>query len=60
MEYRIVRPDGAMLWVSGRGRVVARGADGKAHRVFNIVMDISERKKAEEHVQLLMREVSHR
>jgi PAS domain S-box-containing protein len=60
VEYRIVRPDGAMLWVSGRGRVVARGADGKAHRVFNIVMDISERKKAEEHVQLLMREVSHR
>jgi PAS domain S-box-containing protein len=60
VEYRIVRPDGVMLWVSGRGRVVARGVDGKAQRVFNIVMDISERKKAEEHIQLLMREVSHR
>jgi PAS domain S-box-containing protein len=59
-EYRIIRPDGSMLWVSGRGRVIARGADGNALRVANIVMDITERKKAEEHVQLLMREVSHR
>ena len=59
-EYRIVRPDGSMLWVSGRGRVIARGEDGKAQRIANIVMDITERKKAEEHVQLLMREVSHR
>ena len=32
-EYRIVRPDGSMLWVSGRGRVIARGEDGKAQRV---------------------------
>lgn len=59
-EYRIVRTDGTMLWVSGRGRVVARGADGKAQRVANIVMDITERKKAEAHIQLLMREISHR
>ena len=59
-EYRIVRPDGVILWVSGRGRVVARGGDGKAQRVLNIVMDVSERKKAEERIQLLMREVSHR
>jgi PAS domain S-box-containing protein len=59
-EYRIVRPDGSMMWVAGRGRVIARGEDGKAQRIANIVMDITERKKAEEHVQLLMREVSHR
>jgi len=59
-EYRIIRPDGAVLWVSGRGRVVARGPDGKAQRVANIVVDVTDRKKAEEHVQLLMREISHR
>jgi PAS domain S-box-containing protein len=59
-EYRIVRPDGSMRWVSGRGRVAARGLDGKAQRVANIVVDITDRKKAEEHVDLLMREVSHR
>jgi PAS domain S-box-containing protein len=59
-EYRIVRPDGTMLWVSGRGRVLARGPDGRALRVANIVVDITDRKKSEEHVQLLMREISHR
>ena len=59
-EYRIVRPDGAMLWVSGRGRVLARDSDGRALRVANIVVDITDRKKSEEHVQLLMREISHR
>jgi PAS domain S-box-containing protein len=59
-EYRIVRPDGTMLWVSGRGRVVRRGSDGKAQLVANMVADITERKQAEEHIKLLMREVSHR
>lgn len=59
-EYRIIRPDGQMLWVSGRGRVVARASDGKAQRTLNIVMDVTERKKAEEHIRLLMREISHR
>jgi PAS domain S-box-containing protein len=59
-EYRIVKPDGTMLWVSGRGRVVRRGPDGKAELVANMVADITERKRAEEHIKLLMREVSHR
>ena len=59
-EYRIVRPDGQIFWMSGRGRVVKRGRDGKAQRTANMVVDITERKKAEEHVQLLMREISHR
>jgi two-component sensor histidine kinase/PAS domain-containing protein len=59
-EYRIVRPDGGTLWVSGRGRVIARGPDGKAERVANIVVDVTERKNAEERVQLLMREMTHR
>jgi PAS domain S-box-containing protein len=59
-EYRIVKPDGTMLWVSGRGRVLARATDGTAERVANIVMDITDRKNAETHIQLLMREISHR
>jgi two-component sensor histidine kinase len=59
-EYRIVHPDGRILWVSGRGRVVARGPDGKAHLVDNMVMDVTDRKRAEEQVQLLMRETAHR
>jgi PAS domain S-box-containing protein len=59
-EYRIVRPGGTIHWLSGRGRVVARAADGKAQRLISIMADITERKKAEDHIQLLMREISHR
>ncbi|HET9396964.1 MAG TPA: PAS domain-containing protein, partial [Nitrospiraceae bacterium] len=59
-EYRIVHPDGRTIWVSGRGRVIARGPDGKAQIVDNMVMDITDRKRAEEQVRLLMRETAHR
>lgn len=59
-EYRIVRPDGAVLWLAGRGQVVARTPGGKAQRMVNIVSDITERKQTEDHVQFLMREISHR
>lgn len=59
-EYRIVHPDGRTLWVSGRGRVIARGPDGRALIVDNMVMDITERKNAEQQIQLLMRETAHR
>ncbi|MEA2870209.1 MAG: hypothetical protein QOH67_185, partial [Hyphomicrobiales bacterium] len=59
-EYRIVRPGGEILWLSGRGQVVSRTPDGRAHRMVNIVADITERKQTEDHVQFLMREISHR
>ena len=59
-EYRIVRPDGSIAWVSGRGRVIQRRPDGTAEKVDNIVVDITDRKRAEENVKLLMREISHR
>jgi two-component sensor histidine kinase/PAS domain-containing protein len=59
-EYRIVQPGGKIIWLAGRGQVVTRGADGKALRLVNIVTEITERKAAEDHIQLLMREISHR
>lgn len=59
-EYRIVRPDGAVLWLSGRGQVVTRRPDGTAHRLISIMADVTERKAAEQQVQLLSREVTHR
>jgi PAS domain S-box-containing protein len=46
-EYRIVRPDGAVLHLSGRGLVVARRADGRAHRLVSIMADVSEHRHAE-------------
>jgi len=59
-EYRIVRPDGAVLWLSGRGQVVSRTPEGRAHRLISIMADISERKAAELRVQFLIKEVTHR
>ena len=51
-EYRIVRPDGTTLWLSGRGLVVARLADGRAHRLVSIMADVSERRQAEEGLRI--------
>ena len=45
-EYRIVRPDGQLRWILGRGRVV-RDAQGKPVRYFGVDIDITERKRVE-------------
>ena len=59
-EYRVVWPDGTILWLRGYGHVVARTPEGKAHRLVSIVADVTERKAAEDHAQFLMHELSHR
>src|SRR6185436_18798141 len=59
-EYRIIRPsDGQVRWIFGRGRTI-RDAAGKPVRYSGVDIDITERKQAEQHVRLLMHEVSHR
>lgn len=59
-EYRIVRPDGRLLWLSGRGQVVSRTSEGQAQRLISIMADISDRKATEQRVEMLMRELAHR
>ena len=59
-DYRIVRPDGVVRWVTGRALVVEREADGRARRTVTVVTDITEQKETEEHVRFLLRELSHR
>jgi len=44
----------------GYGQVIARGANGKAERLISIMVDITERKKTEDHIKFLLLEVSHR
>ncbi|MEO8806808.1 MAG: PAS domain-containing protein, partial [Burkholderiaceae bacterium] len=51
-EYRIARPDGTTLWLSGRGLVVERGPDGRAKRLVSIMADASERKASEESLRI--------
>jgi PAS domain S-box-containing protein len=46
IEYRIIRPDGSLRWIFGRGRVV-RDASGKPVRYSGIDLDITDRKNAE-------------
>ena len=45
-EYRVVRPDGEVRWVSSRGRVL-RGPEGR-ERMLGVIGDITEQKKAEQ------------
>jgi PAS domain S-box-containing protein len=47
-EHRLRAADGSWRWVLGRGRVVARTADGAPLRMVGTMADISDRKRAEE------------
>jgi transcriptional regulator with GAF, ATPase, and Fis domain len=47
VDYRIVLPEGALRWVSARGRRHC-SADGKPQRLMGASVDITERKLAEE------------
>ena len=60
VEYRIVKPDGSVRWLAGGAEVVARLPDGSAARLVNVVGDITDRKLAEQHTELVMRELTHR
>jgi PAS domain S-box-containing protein len=58
MVYRIMRgDDGALRWLESFG---AHVRDGGQHRFIGVTFDVTERHRAEEQRQLLMREVDHR
>jgi len=46
-EFRVVWPDGSLHWLAARGSIY-RTTEGKATRMLGIVMDITDRKSAEE------------
>jgi PAS domain S-box-containing protein len=50
VEYRIVRPDGELRWISDRGQVVL-DHHGGVYRVTGVAEDITERKQAEARAQ---------
>ena len=49
-DYRVVCPDGSVRWLSARGGVV-RDADGRAKEIPGVVVDVTDRKRAEEEVE---------
>ncbi|HZP21735.1 MAG TPA: PAS domain S-box protein [Bauldia sp.] len=54
IEYRIIRPDGQLRWIFGRGRVI-RDAQGRPVRYGGVDIDVTERRKGEEAVDRLAR-----
>lgn len=62
LEFRIVRKDGEMRWLMDRGQTFHEGdgADQHVVRAMGTVLDITERKQAEERQILLMAELDHR
>lgn len=59
-EYRHIRADnGAVRWLLLRS-YIERSEDNQPQRTIGVVMDITDRKEAEERLRLLAREVDHR
>ncbi|MGZ8982701.1 MAG: PAS domain-containing sensor histidine kinase [Methylotenera sp.] len=56
LEYRIVRPDGKVRWISDHATVV-RDAQGVPVCIDGIGRDITQRKQVEEHQAVLMHEL---
>ena len=56
MQYRIIWPDGSVHWVETRG-VFLGNNDGKPERMLGVVMDITERKGAEEALRVQAEEL---
>ena len=59
IEKRYLRPDGSQVWVDNSVSLLI-GPDGKPERVLAVLQDISERRRAAEHQQLLLGELNHR
>lgn len=57
--YRIRHPETGVRWIADRNNVLC-GADGKPIEIVGASMDVTERKQADEHRDLLIRELHHR
>lgn len=55
-EFRIIRPDGALVWVMNKGRPFYNSS-GDVARLVGICMDITERKRIEEELQRYVAEL---
>ena len=58
-EYRIVLSTGEVRWIERRGSI-SYGEDGRPERVVGVNIDVTERKRAEQHQRALNAELDHR
>ena len=59
IDFRIRQPDGEVRWFASRGRM-DHSPDGKPSESFGVMIDVTARKRAEEHTQALAAELDHR
>ncbi len=55
-EFRMVRPNGEIRWLSGRGSVL-RNEAGQSIRMVGVNFDVSDRKRVDEDLRLLTRAI---
>jgi PAS domain S-box-containing protein len=58
-EYRIVLSNGEVRWIERRG-TISYGENGHPERVVGVNIDVTERKRAEQHQRALNAELDHR
>jgi PAS domain S-box-containing protein len=58
-EFRYVRPGGEVRWIEARS-LVAYDDAGRAERMTGVYIDVTERRKSEDHKNLLIAELDHR
>ena len=58
-EYRIILSTGELRWIERRG-AISYGKDGRPERVVGVNIDVTERKRAEQHQLALNAELDHR
>ena len=58
-EYRFVRPSGEVRWIEARTFISYR-SDGRPERMVGVNIDVTERKRAQEHQRALHAELDHR
>jgi len=60
VEYRILWPDGTVRWIAARGRAFFDAETGEPLRMVGVVLDITGRKRAEEEIARLNRELQRK
>src|SRR6185295_18988071 len=58
MQYRMLTADGRVLWLHDMVRVLPRRPDGR-HQLRSVMIDITERKQAEEEIQQQRQLLTH-
>ena len=60
LEFRLMRTSGETRWLLDRGQTIVDPQDSSRLRVMGTVLDITQRKKAEEYQRVLTMELEHR